>query len=62
MGSSVISYKFDNPGIGYKTEDKLSPIGIPTDATLPFYPLVLTVEEVERDSFSGFYSGTIHTI
>ncbi|NDB30786.1 hypothetical protein EB151_14710, partial [archaeon] len=55
MGSSIISYKFDQPGIGYKVGDKLKPIGIPT--TSPFSEFVLTVEEVETDSFSGFYPG-----
>lgn len=55
MGSSVISYKFDQPGIGYKVGDKLTPIGIPT--TSPLTRFVLTVEEVETDSFSGFYPG-----
>ena len=55
MGSSIISYKFDQPGIGYKVGDKLTPIGIPT--TSPLTKFVLTVEEVETDSFSGFYPG-----
>ncbi len=55
MGSSIISYKFDQPGIGYKVGDKLTPIGIPT--TSPLTRFVLTVEEVETDSFSGFYPG-----
>jgi hypothetical protein len=55
MGSSIISYKFDQPGIGYKVGDKLTPIGIPTTSSLTRF--VLTVEEVETDSFSGFYPG-----
>lgn len=55
MGSSIISYKFDQPGIGYKVGDKLKPIGILT--TSSFSEFVLTVEEVETDSFSGFYPG-----
>lgn len=45
MGSSIISYKFDQPGIGYKVGDKLTPIGIPT--TSPLTRFVLTVEEVQ---------------
>jgi len=55
MGSSIISYKFDQPGIGYKVGDKLTPIGIPTTSSLTKF--VLTVEEIETDSFSGFYPG-----
>jgi len=57
MGSSIITYKFDEPGIGYKVGDKLTPIGIVTNPALSFQPFVLTVEEVETDSFSGFYPG-----
>lgn len=57
MGSSIISYKFDNPGVGYKVGDKLTPIGIVTDSSFNFEPFVLTVEEVQKDSFSGFYPG-----
>ena len=57
MGSSIISYKFDQPGVGYKVGDKLTPIGILTDSSLSFEPFVLTVEEVQNDSFSGFYPG-----
>ena len=57
MGSSIISYKFDDPGVGYKVGDKLTPVGIVTDPAFNFEPLVLTVEEVQTDSFSGFYPG-----
>jgi len=57
MGSSVIAYKFDQPGIGYKVGDKLTPVGIVTDPLLSFEPFVLTVDGVETDSFSGFYPG-----
>jgi hypothetical protein len=57
MGSSIISYKFDQPGVGYKVGDKLSPIGIPTNTGVIFEPFVITVEEIETDSFSGFYPG-----
>ena len=55
MGSSIISYKFDQPGVGYKVGDQLTPIGIPTSS--PLTRFVLTVESVETDSFSGFYPG-----
>jgi len=55
MGSSIISYKFDNTGVGYKVGDKLTPIGIPTSSS--FMPFVLTVEQIEKDSFTGFYPG-----
>lgn len=57
MGSSIISYKFDQSGVGYKVGDKLTPIGIPTNASFGFEPFVLTVEDVEKDSFYGFYPG-----
>ena len=57
MGSSIITYKFDDPGVGYKVGDKLTPIGIVTDSSLSFEPFVLTVEEVQTDSFFGFYPG-----
>jgi len=55
MGSSIISYKFDQPGVGYKVGDQLTPVGIPT--TSPLTRFVLTVDSVETDSFSGFYPG-----
>jgi hypothetical protein len=55
MGSSIISYKFDEPGIGYKIGDKLTPVGIGTTGL--FNQFVLTVEEVQTDTFSGFYPG-----
>ena len=55
MGSSIISYKFDNPGTGYKLGDILTPIGIPTSS--PFYQFELTVKEVQTDTFTGFYPG-----
>jgi hypothetical protein len=57
MGSSIISYKFDDPGIAYKVGDKLAPIGILTNSSLSFDPFVLTVVEIQNDSFSGFYPG-----
>lgn len=56
-GSSVIDFKFDDPGIGYKVGDKLKVVGIPTVYGGPLTEFVLTVDAVETDSFSGFYPG-----
>jgi len=56
-GSSIIDFKFDNPGIGYKVGDKLKVVGIPTVHSGPLTEFVLTVDVVETDSFSGFYPG-----
>ena len=56
-GSSIISYKFDDPGIGYKVGDKLKVVGIPTISGSTLNEFVLTVDSVETDSFSGFYPG-----
>ena len=33
QGSSITSFKFDDPGIGYKTGDQLKVVGIPTNST-----------------------------
>jgi hypothetical protein len=63
MGSSVISYKVDNPGVGYKVGDQLTVVGIPTvtDYTytgiVTYSQFVLTVDSVETDSFFGIYAG-----
>ena len=59
MGSSVISFKFDDVGVAYKVGDVLYAPGITTN---PYYagtfePFLLTVEEVQTDKFSGFYPG-----
>jgi len=56
-GSSIISYKFDDPGIGYKVGDKLKVVGIPTVSGSTLTEFVLTIDSVETDSFSGFYPG-----
>jgi hypothetical protein len=56
-GSSVTSFKFDDPGIGYKVGDKLKVVGIPTIYGETLTEFVLTVDAVETDSFSGFYPG-----
>ena len=59
QGSSIISFKIDNPGIGYKVGDILSVPGITTNPGLStvFSPFRLTVQEVQTDKFSGFYPG-----
>ena len=36
MGSSVINFKFDRPGLGYKLGDKLTPVGIYTDTSIRY--------------------------
>lgn len=56
-GSSITSFKFDEPGIGYKVGDKLKVVGIPTIYGETITEFVLTVDAVETDSFSGFYPG-----
>jgi hypothetical protein len=59
MGSSIISFKFDEPGFGYKVGDVLFAPGITTN---PYFSgisttFLITVEEVQTDKFSGFYPG-----
>jgi len=59
MGSSIISFKFDDVGVGYKVGDVLYAPGITTN---PYYvgttqPFLLTVKEVLTDKFSGVYPG-----
>jgi len=36
LGSSIISYKFDEPGVGYRVGDKLTPLGIKTNTTFRY--------------------------
>jgi len=36
MGSSVINFKFDRPGLGYKLGDKLTPVGIYTNTSIRY--------------------------
>jgi len=59
QGSSIISFKIDNPGIGYKVGDILSVIGITTNPGLStsFKEFTLTVQEIQNDKFNGFYPG-----
>jgi hypothetical protein len=59
MGSSVISFKFDESGFGYKVGDVLFAPGITTN---PYFSgisttFLITVKEVQTDKFSGFYPG-----
>jgi hypothetical protein len=59
MGSSIISFKFDEPGFGYKVGDVLFAPGITTN---PYFSgisttFLITVKEVQTDKFSGFYPG-----
>jgi hypothetical protein len=59
MGSSIISFKFDEVGKGYKVGDILSVSGITTNPSVGvgFSEFRITVEEVETDKFSSFYPG-----
>jgi hypothetical protein len=56
-GSSIISFKFDETGVAYKVGDVLTTTGITTGPIGPVEEFLLTVEEVETDTFSGFYPG-----
>ena len=56
-GSSIISLKFDETGAAYKVGDVLTTTGITTGPIGPVEEFKLTVEEVETDTFSGFYPG-----
>jgi hypothetical protein len=51
MGSSIISYKFDQPGIGYKVGDQLVPIGIPTSTNFRYDSL--NISNVQYDNLTG---------
>jgi len=51
MGSSILSYKFDQPGIAYKVGDKLTPIGIPTNTTLRYDSL--SISNVQYNNLTG---------
>lgn len=59
QGSSIISFKIDRPGIGYKVGDVLDVQGITTNPSVgsSFQPFRLTVQEVQTDKFVGFYPG-----
>ena len=56
-GSSIILFKFDETGVAYKVGDVLTATGITTGPIGPVQEFKLTVEEVETDTFSGFYPG-----
>ncbi len=59
QGSSIIDYKIDNPGIGYKVGDilKVPNLLINSGLSTVFQEFRLTVREVQTDKFSGFYPG-----
>lgn len=59
MGSSIISFKFDEVGKGYKVGDILSVPGITTNPSVGvgFSEFIITVQEVETDKFTSFYPG-----
>ena len=51
MGSSITSYKFDSPGVGYKVGDKLTILGLSTDTTLRSDSL--NISNVLYDNLTG---------
>jgi hypothetical protein len=57
QGSSIISFKIDNPGIGYKVGDILKVRDLLTRNIPEFEEFRLTVLEIENDKFSGFFPG-----
>jgi hypothetical protein len=59
MGSSIISFKFDEVGVGYKVGDILSVPGITTNIGIgtSFSEFRITVQEIQTDKFAGFYPG-----
>lgn len=59
QGSSIIDYKIDNPGIGYRVGDilKVPNLLINSGLSTVFEEFRLTVQEVQTDKFSGFYPG-----
>jgi hypothetical protein len=59
MGSSIISFKFDEVGKGYKVGDILSVPGITTNPNIGvgFSEFRLVVEEVQTDKFTSFFPG-----
>jgi len=58
-GSSIIGFKLDNPGVGYKVGDILKVVGLTTNPTIGagFEEFKITVTETLTDKFSGFYPG-----
>jgi len=57
QGSSIISFKLDNSGTGYKVGDILRVEDLLYDSTPEFEEFEVTVLEIENDKFSGFYPG-----
>ena len=60
QGSSIISFRIDNPGDGYKVGDVLNVpdlLPIAGIGTTVFEEFRLTVTETENDKFSGFFPG-----
>ena len=51
FGSSITSYKFDSPGVGYKVGDKLTPLGLGTDSSLR--DDTLNISNVQYDNATG---------
>jgi len=58
-GSSIIQFFMNEPGIGYKTGDILSVVGLTTDPNSgsSFSEFTMTVLETLTDKFSGFFTG-----
>lgn len=57
QGSSVISFKLENPGSGYKVGDTLKVDDLLTKSIPEFEEFRITVLETENDKFSGFFPG-----
>ena len=51
FGSSITSYKFDSPGVGYKVGDRLTPLGLGTDSSLR--DDTLNISNVQYDNTTG---------
>lgn len=59
MGSSIISFKFDQPGIGYKVGDKLTFTGILTNTSFRYDSL--NISNVEYDNITGITTITTNS-
>ena len=59
QGSSIISFKIDKPGTSYKVGDilKVQDLLINNGIGTAFEEFRFTVEEVQTDTFNGFYPG-----
>ena len=67
QGSSVISFTIQNTGSGYGNLEKLTvPIGgttgIPTDPSKTFTEMLIDIEEVFNDEFSGWSVGQLEVL